>query len=79
MNQELIDNLIKLTKFNNKKWKMIFQLSKDGINMFHTKCNNHVNTLTLIQTNKSYIYLLVIQVKHGIVIIHFIKMIQMHL
>ena len=55
-NQELIDNLIKLTKFNNKKWKMIYQLSKDGFNMFHTKCNNHVNTLTLIQTNKSYIF-----------------------
>ena len=24
--------------------------------MFHSKCNNHVNTLTLIQTNKSYIF-----------------------
>lgn len=55
---ETINNLLNLTKFNNKTWKLIYQASKDGFSSFdfHLKCNNHENTLTLIKTTKSYIF-----------------------
>ncbi len=55
---ELISSLLSLAKFELKSLKLIYRASRDGFKAldFHTKCDNHTNTLTLIKTTKSFIF-----------------------
>ncbi|RNA44684.1 tldc domain-containing [Brachionus plicatilis] len=53
-NCEEFNNLMKLNKFENQKWKLIYRASRDGFGAkdFHLKCDGKFNTLTLIKTTK---------------------------
>ena len=57
-NKQTIEDLYNLTKFEKKQWKLIYRGSRDGFsaNVFHSKCDNNPNTLTLIKTTKSYVF-----------------------
>lgn len=40
------------------KWNLLYRASKDGFgaSVFHTKCDNKPNTLTIIKTSQGYIF-----------------------
>ena len=52
--------LIKLCKFSSRdKWRLLYRGSRDGFGAsdFHSKCDNHANTLTLIRAKQTgYIF-----------------------
>jgi hypothetical protein len=46
-----------LKQFENKKWTLLYRGSRDGFKSlnFHTKCDNHSNTVTVILTTNDFI------------------------
>jgi hypothetical protein len=47
-----------LKEFMNRKWKLLYQGSRDGFGSshFHGKCDNQSNTLTIIETTTGFIF-----------------------
>jgi hypothetical protein len=56
--KELIDKLYEITNFEHKNWVLIYRATRDGFSSsnFHSKCNYHSSTLTLIKTTKSFVF-----------------------
>lgn len=56
VNEPQANDLIKLCEFNqNFNWKLIYRASQDGFGShdFHTKCDEHKQTLTILRDKKS--------------------------
>jgi len=55
---EMIPILLDLTKFGFDSWQLIYRASENGFRItdFHAKCNNVLNTFTLIKTTKSNVF-----------------------
>jgi hypothetical protein len=45
-------------KFRFKKWNLLYRGTRDGFGSgaFHTRCDGHANTLTIILTTKGYVF-----------------------
>lgn len=59
LNSQEIHDLLDLCEFNpGFKWKLIYRASDDGFssNNFHLKCDDYLDTLTLIKTNDNYVF-----------------------
>lgn len=58
-NQCFEDELLDLCEFpKDQKWKLAYRASEDGFSAvdFHRKCDNLPNTLTIIKSDKGYIF-----------------------
>ena len=55
---KLEEELFKLCNFDNQKWHCLYKASVDGFSSqeFHSKCDNHTNTLTIIKSTSSNIF-----------------------
>jgi hypothetical protein len=59
LNTRDIDDMLDLCEFNpGFKWKLIYRASEDGFdsNDFHRKCDDYLDTFTLITTKTNYIF-----------------------
>jgi len=59
LNADQMDELMKLCGFKrNQKFSLLYRATLDGFsaNAFHLKCDNHINTLTIIKTVDSYVF-----------------------
>jgi hypothetical protein len=51
--------LVELCEFSlDDKWKLLYRASEDGFSgeIFHTQCDNHPRTLTVIETTNGFIF-----------------------
>ena len=52
------NDLVELCKLNGKQFKLLYRASRDGFEAasFHAKCDHQSRTLTIIKTNKGFIF-----------------------
>jgi hypothetical protein len=45
-------------EFRHKKWQLLWRGSRDGFGAsdFHSRCDGHANTLTLIEENGGFLF-----------------------
>ncbi|CAF0714014.1 unnamed protein product [Brachionus calyciflorus] len=59
LNERQIKDLYELCEFSKKtKWNLLYRATRDGFKVgdFHKKCDNIPHTLTIIKTDKDYIF-----------------------
>ena len=56
--EKLYKDLMNLCDFGDQKWKLVYRASRDGFAAvdFHRKCDDALNTLTVIKTKNSSIF-----------------------
>ena len=58
VDEKLYKDLMNLCDFGDQKWKLVYRASRDGFAAkdFHSKCDDVLNTLTIIKTTNSSIF-----------------------